>query len=308
MSDLPTSQLKTFVAVATRASFTQAARDLSLAKATVSKQVSDLEAALGVALFARTTRTLTLTDAGRRALIRAQRILDEADALTEEAQEHHAAPRGLLRVAAPLAFGQTWLGPVLPAFFEAWPQIRLEFSFDDRTVDLVAEGFDLALRIGSMETDSSLLARRLAPVRLHLIAAPAYWAARGKPNRPEDLALHACIRYANNAAGSSWRFTGPDGQQVRVRVDGPLCVNNGLVELPALIAGVGCAVLPDFIVHGAVDSGALEPALCDWNAGELSLHTLVPPGRGRTRRLDAFTGFLSERFASRTPPWMIRVG
>ncbi len=303
MPTLPLDLLPAFVTVASRASFTQAARDLNLSKATVSKQVSDLEAALGVALFTRSTRTLALTDAGQAALVRARRILDEAESLSEEAQETRAAPRGLLRIAAPLSFSQDWLAPLLPAFFRAWPDIRLELSLDDRPVDLVAEGYDMAVRIGSMDTDSSLLARRLAPVQLHLVAAPAYWEARGRPQRPEDLALHACLRYANNLASSSWWFTGPDGQAVRVRVDGPLCVNNGAVEMPSLIAGIGCAVLPDFLIAQHVRAGRLDVALPDWSAGSRVLHTLTPPARARTRRLEAFAGFLADQFQTRTPPW-----
>jgi DNA-binding transcriptional LysR family regulator len=301
----PLDQLRAFVAVATRSSFTQAAADLLVSKATVSKQVADLEAGLGTALLVRTTRALSLTEAGRAALVRARRILEEAEALAEEAAEGQAAPRGVVRIAAPLTFGQLWLAPALPRFFARYPDIRLELSLDDRATDLTAESIDLALRIGTMAGESSLLARQLAPVRLWLVASPDYWARRGRPQRPEDLALHACIRYANNLASSSWRFTGPAGQEVRVRVDGPLCVNNGAVEVPSLEAGVGCAVLPDFIVQGAVRAGTLQTALPDWHAGERVLHTLTAPGRSRTRRLEALLGFLAEEFQSRTPPWCL---
>lgn len=303
---VPLELLQVFAAVATRQSFTQAARDLNLAKATISKQVSDLERALGVSLLVRTTRTLSLTDAGQAALVRARRILEEAEAMVEEAGQTRVAPRGLVRLAAPLSFGQTWLAPLLPQFFARYPEIQLELSLDDRAVDLIADGFDMSLRIGSLEgSGASLLARQLAPVRLWLVASPRYWDARGRPRRPEDLAVHACIRYANNMASSSWSFTRAPSEEVRVRVGGPLCVNNGAVELPSLIAGVGCAVLPDFIVHGAVADGRLEVALADWSAGDRVLHTLTAPGRGRPRRLEALADFLAGHFQSRTPPWSL---
>jgi DNA-binding transcriptional LysR family regulator len=250
--------LITFAQVAERASITAAARALKLSKATVSKQITELEARLGVILFARTTRTLTLTDAGRSAFIRARRIMDEAEALAEDARETRLAPRGRLKIAAPMAFSRRWLGPILPDFMAAYPEIELDFSLDDRTIDLVSEGLDCAIRIGSMP-DSSLLARRLAPVSLHLVASPAYWAARGKPNRPEDLAMHCCFQY-RNSADPMWRFRGPDGNEVKVRVEGPFSVNGGEIELPVLCAGRGVAVLPDFIVCEELRAGRLEKA------------------------------------------------
>lgn len=300
--------LMSFLAVAERGGFTAAARQRGVSKATISKHVAELERALGVSLFARTTRTLTLTEPGRRALERARRIQEEAEALVEEAVDTRASPRGRLKIAAPLAFGQRCLSPVLPDFLRAYPEISLEFSFDDRTVDLVADGFDAAIRIGSMP-DSSLLARQIAPVRLHLVAAPAYWHERGHPARPEELAMHACIRYANSEAGTLWSFTGPagapDAREVRVRVAGPLCVNNGEVELATLRAGLGCAVLPDFMIAEDVRSGALATALPGWSAGERMLHLLTPPGRGRPRRLEAFSDHLVQRLGGRPPPWAL---
>lgn len=302
MAGLPLDLLAPFVRTAELASFTAAARDLGVSKATISKQIAALEAVLGAQLFSRTTRRLSLTEAGERAFARASAILEEAEALAEEAADAAAHPRGRLKVAAPLTFAQRYLAEALPDFLKSFPEIRLELSLDDRTIDLVGEGYDAALRISEMP-DSSLTARRLAPVRSHVVAAPSYWAARGRPRRPEDLALHACIRYANLPSGVYWRFLGPEGEEARVRVEGPLCVNNGDVELPALRAGLGVARLPDFIIAEDVRAGRLELALEDWRAPDLWLHVLSPPGRAATRKLKAFTEFLLQRYGQGRAPW-----
>jgi DNA-binding transcriptional LysR family regulator len=284
-------------------SFSRAARELGLSKATVSKRIAELERALGVALFARTTRKQAMTEAGARILKRAQRILEEAEAIELEANETRANPRGRLRVAAPLTFTLRHLAAILPDFLKAYPDIQLELDLDDRTIDLISDGFDIALRIGPMP-DSSLMARRIAPVKLHVVAAPSYWRARGKPERPEDLALHACFRYANQASGDFWRFTGAKGEDVRVRVEGPLCVNNGDVELPALCAGLGVALLPDFITHAEVAAGRLEVAMPYWRGPDLWLHVLTPPGRTTTRRVRAFSDFVVEHFGAGRAAWV----
>jgi DNA-binding transcriptional LysR family regulator len=152
--------------------------------------------------------------------------------------------------------------------------------------------------------DSSLTARRIAPVSLYVVALPAYWVERGKPTRPADLAQHACFRYANNPFGVHWRFFGPDSQEVSVRVEGPLCVNNGEVELPALRAGLGVAMIPDFVVHEDIQAGRLERVLAEWKSAELWLHLLTPPGRTQTRRVRAFTDFVVEHFAAGKAAWL----
>jgi DNA-binding transcriptional LysR family regulator len=292
-----------FVKVAETQSFSQAAQDLGVAKATVSKRVAELEQVLGVALIARTTRKLALTEAGTRVLPRAQRLVEEGEAIEAEANETRAFPRGRLRVAAPLSFTLRHLAPILPDFCKAYPEIQLELDLDDRTIDLIGDGFDVALRIGPMP-DSSMTARRIAPVALAVVAAPAYWAARGRPERPEDLAGHACFRYANQAGGVAWRFTHLDGREARVHVDGPICVNNGDAMLPAICAGLGVALLPDFIVHEERAAKRLEQVLTDWRANELWLHLLTPPGRGLTRRVRAFSDFVNARFGAGKAAWV----
>lgn len=152
--------------------------------------------------------------------------------------------------------------------------------------------------------DSSLRARPLAPVRLHVVASPAYWAERGRPERPEDLSLHPCFLYANLPTGVFWTFEGPEGQSARVAIDGPLCVNNGDAELPALRAGLGVALLPDFILWEDLRAGSLEPVLSDWRAPEPTLHLLSPPGRAQPRRVRAFADFVIARFGGGRAPWL----
>jgi len=296
-----------FARLAETGSFSQAARTLGMSKATISKRVAELEAGLGVSLLARTTRRAALTEAGEQVLRRAQKILEEAESAVEEARETRAVARGRLKIAAPLGFGLRYLGPALPEFFGAYPDIALDLALDDRVVDLIAGGFDAALRIGDMP-DSSFTARRLAPVKVHVVAAPAYWLAHGEPQKPEDLAGHACIRYANTASGMVWRFTGLDDRVVSVRVDGPLCVNNGDVELPTICAGVGVARLPDFLVWRDVADGRLKTALDDWRGADMALHLLTPASRAQPRRLRAFSDFLADTFGGGRAPWLSMYG
>jgi DNA-binding transcriptional LysR family regulator len=304
MAGPPLELLIAFAKVAETSSITFAARELGLSKATVSKQINELEARLGVILFARTTRSLTVTEAGKKAYARASNILAEADLIFEEAQDSRTVPRGHLLIAAPHTFSRLWLADALPDFMRDYPDISLEISVDDRKVDLVAEGYDAALRISAMP-DSSLIARQLSHMNLFLVAAPAYWAKYGHPQVPQDLAEHACIRYANLPEPSTWRFLGPDGGDVRVKVDGPLMVNGGDMELPALRAGLGIALLPDFTICTDVRAGLLEVSTMAWRAPDVTLHLLTPPGRNKLKRLAVFTQFLVARFGCPSPPWRL---
>jgi DNA-binding transcriptional LysR family regulator len=302
MAAVALEYLITFAKVAERTSITLAARDLGLSKATVSKQISELEARLGVILFARTTRSLMLTEAGHKAILRTKRIMDEADLMAEDAQDSRLTPAGRITIAAPQTFSRLWLADALPDFMIKFPQISLELSTDDRIVDLISGGFDAALRISSMP-DSSLVARRVAPIKLCLVAAPRYWAKHGQPSHPDELSRHACMRYSNTPDRSYWRFSGPDGQEARVKIDGPLTVNGGDIEMPALRAGLGIALLPDFAICRDVRAGHLEVAKLPWHAPDLTLHLLTPPGRSKPKRLEVFTDFLVSSFGGRVPPW-----
>lgn len=292
-----------FARVAESGSFSKAARDLGLSKATVSKRVAELEAALGVGLVARTTRRAALTEAGERTLARAQRIIEEADAARDEAVEARSSPKGRLRISAPITFGVRYLAALLPDFLSAYPDIDLDLSFADKTVDLIGDGYDAAVRIRALE-DSSLVARKLAPVQGHVVAAPAYWDRHGRPQRPEDLTRHVCFSYAN--VSSLWRFENAAGERVSVRVENSrLTYDNADAIEPAVCAGVGLARQPDFIAWRDIASGKIEAVLEDWQAGpEMWLHLLTPPGRSAPRKMRVFSDFLHDHFGAGRAPWV----
>jgi DNA-binding transcriptional LysR family regulator len=290
-----------FARVAESGSFSKAARDLGLSKATVSKRVAELEGSLGVALVARTTRRAALTEAGERTLVRAQRIIEEAEAARAEAVEARASPKGRLRISAPITFGVRYMAALLPDFLSAYPDIDLDLSFADKTVDLIGEGYDVAVRIRAME-DSSLMARRLAPVRSHVVATPAYWARHGRPERPEDLARHVCFTYAN--VSPHWRFENAAGERVNVRVESRFTYDNADAVEPSICAGLGVARQPDFIAWRDMAAGKLEPVLDDWQGPDMWLHLLSPPGRGAPKKLRAFSDFMHDHFGAGRAPWV----
>ena len=292
-----------FARVAESGSFSRAARELSLSKATVSKRVTELEAALGVALLARTTRRAALTEAGQRVLARAQRILEEAQAAQEEAVESRASPKGRLRIAAPMSFAQRYLADVLPEFLDAYPDIELDLSLEDRVVDVIGEGFDAALRIRPLE-DSSMMARKLAPVRLKVVAAPSYWDAHGRPQTPADLERHSAFVYSNVPNGSVWKFQHLDGRTAQVRVRSRALFNNAEIILPSLMKGHGVAMHPDFHCWRDIAEGRLEAVLEDWCAHEMWLHLLTPSMKGAPRKTRAFSDFVHAKWGGGKAPWL----
>ncbi|WP_136163815.1 LysR family transcriptional regulator [Sphingomonas flavalba] len=273
-----------FATVVEQRSFTAAADTLGLSKATVSKAVTRLETSLGTQLFHRTSRSLTLTEAGRALAPRAQTILAEAHATEEAARDEATAPSGTVTLAAPMTFGLQRVAPALADFLHRYPAITIDLRLSDAKIDLVAEGIDIALRIASLP-DSSLRARRVGSVSGHIVAAPAYLDRHGRPNHPAELGEHACLGYSLLPTPNLWRFTGPDGAEVAVRPTGPLIANSGDALLPALRAGLGIGVLPDFIVGADIASGALETILTDWHFPPVALHLITPPGILRPARV-----------------------
>jgi DNA-binding transcriptional LysR family regulator len=282
-----------FACVVEHRSFSAAAQSIGVSKATVSKAVARLEASLGTTLFHRTSRRLTLTDAGQSLSERAARILAEAQAAEEQARDAAAAPTGLVRVAAPMSFGLAHVAPAIADFLQGHPGVEIDLTLSDAKVDIVADGIDVALRIAELP-DSSLRARRLAPVAIRIVAAPAYWEAHGRPAHPADLGHHACFGYTNMQS-RIWHFR-HGGEEVAVRPAGPLAINNGEAMLPALRAGLGVARLPDFLVDEDIAAGRLEPVLADWTGSAVALHLLTPPSPLRPARVEALIEFLSERF------------
>jgi DNA-binding transcriptional LysR family regulator len=299
MSKLPDFEgLAVFAKVVEARSFAAAATELGLSKATVSKAVSRLEAKVGTRLFNRTSRRLALTDAGRKLADRAARILQDGEAAENEALSQSVTPRGLVRLAAPMSFGVLHVAPLIPDFLRAYPDVSVDLHLSDAMVDVIGEGFDAALRIATLP-DSSLIARRLCTVQPYIVAAPSYLKAHGTPNHPLRLAEHACLSYAYQQSPDTWRFTNAKGEAATVRPAGPLRVNNGDAMLPALIAGVGIGLLPDFIVQPALDDGRLVTLLKDWPLPASALHWVTPPGGPRPARVEVLGEFLAARLAAR---------
>lgn len=285
-----------FATVADHGSFTRAAEALALSKATVSKAVARLEQAQRTSLFHRTSRRLSLTESGAALLPHARRILADGTAAEEAARDEASALTGLVRITAPMSFGIGHCAPVIADLMRDHPGLSVDLSLNDAHVDLIEDRFDIALRVAALP-DSSLRARRLRDVRQHIVAAPAYLEAAGMPRHPADLNDHETILYSLRRERAVWRFVSADGEEATVDLDGRLRINNGEAMLPALRAGLGIAVLPDFIVADDLENGKLVSVLDDWRVPPVALYLVTPPGRIRPRRVEATIGYLAKRLA-----------
>jgi DNA-binding transcriptional LysR family regulator len=241
----------------------------------VSKQVAELEARLGVQLLQRTTRRLSVTDAGMAFYGRAKRILADLDAAEIDAADLQGAPRGLVRVGAPVAFGRLQVVPALPALLGRYPGLMVDLTVSDRFADLLEAGVDVAIRVGKL-SDMSLIARHLGRSPRVAVAAPAYLAARGVPLAVRDLGQHACVLSALPASGDEWRFDGPSGAEV-VRVRGRLRADNGDAARQAVLAGLGIGLLPAWLARDDLAAGRLLPVLPEWTPPAQDISALYAP-------------------------------
>lgn len=293
--------MNAFAAVVEAGSFTGAAGAKGLSKAALSRHVAELEDRLGVRLLNRTTRRLSLTEAGRAFYEGCQRMLAEAESAEVQVTALAARPRGVLRLSAPVSFAYWHLNPLLGPFLEACPELELDLVLGDRVVDLVEEGFDAAIRIGQL-ADSSLIARRLCSLKSYLVAAPDYLRRAGLPENPRALKAHNCLLYSYHRDGRSWRFEG-EGGKVDVEVKGRVVTNNGDVLLSLALAGQGIALLPSFFAAQALRDGHLLRLLPGWHANkEDSISVVYPARRNAPPKLRALLDFLVQGFSD-PPSW-----
>lgn len=301
MSKLPDLEAwAVFARVVEIGSFAKAAESLGMSPPTVSKAITRLENRLGTSLLHRTSRYFSLTPTGEAALEKAKLILREGEAAEAEVTEQVNIPSGLVRVTAPVSFGTRYLTPLIPAFLDRYPLVKVELSLSDQFVDLISDGFDLALRIGAL-TDSSLRVRRLCNIRWLLVASPAYLLRYGRPQHPRDLTKHNWLVYANRPTPEAWRFHHTDGEEHSVTAEGRLKVDNADALTPPLLAGYGLAVQPEFLVCEDLAAGRLEEVLPDWGIEGTAVNIVMPPGRQRPMRVTALTDYLVHSLT--TAPW-----
>jgi len=292
-------EIRAFVAVAEARSFTQGARKLDVSGAQVSKLIARLENRLGARLLNRTTRDVSMTDTGQAYLEQAREVLEAFDAL-ETSVRDKSGPSGTLKVSAPVSFGKNQLTPALLDFASGCSAVSLDVSFSDRVVNLVEEGFDVAVRIGHL-SDSSLVARRLAAVRMVTCASPDYLAQAGVPHALEDMAGHEAILDTNARDATVWRF-GPQSDPKDVRVHGRLRFNGAEACVAAAVAGFGVVRTPAFAAADELRAGRLVPVLCHFEPELIHVHAVYPHARHLAAKVRAFVDFLAQRYAGE-PAW-----
>ncbi len=294
------TEMEAFATVVDQGGFTDAAKKMGISKSAVSKHVSSLEARLGARLLNRTTRRVSPTEIGLAYYDRARRVLNdagEADALVTAMQ---SAPSGTLRVSIATDFGVNHISPILGQFLHSFPDITVNMVLNNRYVELISEGFDMAIRVGELE-DSSLMARKICETQRRMIAAPGYFAEYGQPERIDDLNDHKLLHYSNSAAGNVWKLTAPSGEQRQVRTAGWLTVNDGQSLLNAAIGGLGIAYLPSFLYAEPLRKGLLVDAMPDLPMDVQGVYAVYPPGRYIQPKVRAFIDYLVDAFRDKGP-------
>lgn len=292
-----------FAHVVKAKSFSGAAARLNVSKSRISKSVSRLESMLGVRLLQRSTRRLSLTEVGEAYFEHCDRILDELTLADDTLHRLHQEPRGTLKISSSVAFGTLHIAPALPGFMAQYPDLHVDLTISDRFVDLVEEGYDLALRI-TAEPGLNLVARKLAPIRRKICASPAYLARLGTPQRLEDLQQHNCLDYSYMSTGGHWRLSGPDGD-IAVPVSGTLRMNDDEALSQAVLGGAGLALLPTFIVGKDLQAGRLIEVLPGYAPTERFLYAVHLPNRHLPLKTRVFLDYLHELFGVE-PYWDIQ--
>jgi DNA-binding transcriptional LysR family regulator len=288
------ASLRAFVKVVELSSFSEAGKRLRLSRSAISKHVGDLEEELGVQLLSRTTRRVTPTEIGQAYFERALAVLADLDDADRTVTERQAAPRGLLRINAPMSFGTLKLGPAVAEFMERYPELQVQLVLNDEHVDPLQEGLDVTLRIAELES-SSLVARKIVPIPRAICAAPGYLRRNGVPTHPNELRAHVCLTYGYLSTGNQWKLTGPDGDHW-INPRWSLCANNAEVLRDAAVRGRGIALLPMFIAERALEQDALRAILSAYEAPSIALYAIYPPTRHLATKVRLFIDFLVERF------------
>ena len=292
--------MNALVKVIASGSYAEAARRLGLTRSAVSKAVMELEQALGARLLDRTTRRVTPTEAGLAYYERCLAILAQVEETEAQVSRLHDEPKGTLKINAPMSFGTLYLGDAIADLMIRYGDLKVELNLTDRLVDPLEEGADVTLRIGT-PTDSSLIARRIAPASIALVASPDYIAAHGEPETPADLVNHRCLSYGHTTSLQRWQLT-ENGEPVSVSVTACMSSNNGDVLRDAAVKGIGIAILPTFIVGQDLRAGRLKLVLPKNCPPDLTIHALYAPNRYLAAKTRVFIDFLVDRFG-KNPPW-----
>lgn len=292
--------MNAFVRVVALGSYAEAGRALGLTRSAVSKAVMELEQLLGARLLDRTTRRVSATEAGLAYYESCVDVLARVEETEMQVSRLHDEPRGVLKVNAPMSFGSLYLGPLIADFMANYPELKIELTLNDRFIDPIEEGVDVTIRIGIL-ADSSLIARRLAPARRVLIAAPGYLKKFGLPKAADDLMQHRCLNYGHTTTLQRWQLT-HDGQTISLAINSVLCSNNGDVLRDAALGGQGIAKLPTFLVGAEIKAGRLKVVMPDYPPTELGIFALYAPNRYLAAKTRLLIDFLASRFGER-PAW-----